>query len=491
MSPHPKTTMNKKLAILALSVLPLHAQVDVRIGNTKTYTMTDAKTAQYIDGRTYITIKDGSWALAPCIDDPSPVIVYPYIFCPLGTTAFIWRGDADRDGVRDDGSYWSVSSITRASVIKPFVADRVSLAAAPPSKLVRPFGNFADESVGLYYDVVNPPAREYSVAWYTHEKLYGFSEGKKHADEYVPGTYVFRIPSLYGPEASLLSVSMVIYPAPEPNGYRKGQQGFAILKGRWSKGSQELDPRLLTRVSWAGINPRNTVVSDQVFFSMYEAHPLTGDIVSPERILYPTPDLPYILDSPYQTSLEIIPFAFDKGDRAVARLDWIRSLQTNAVSRDDSQRTFDWRIRFVDSYEGHQFFEYPLGTLNKLRAGKADFDLDGVSNLYEFAFTQDDGDELSSTPEACADPLVQPVMPVMQIDPVSGQAFMTVNKRLNVGSSIIYSVEYSTNGKKWKAITSKDKLFSIVTDTEELLEVRSINPAPPILFMRAVAKEWK
>jgi len=485
--------MKKTFAILTAVSFSAQAQVDVRVGNVKNYLMTTNKEAQFTSGYSLVTIQDGSWFLAPCSVDPSQVIIQPIVnppICILGTTGFVWRGDADRDGIRDDGSYWSLASVIKASVIKPFLADRVLLQAAPPSKLKRPIGNFTDESVGIYYNIITGPVEEYPITGYTYYKEYGFNEEKKHNTEYVPGVYIYSVPSIVNPDIKL-SLRTQIYNAPESMAYAKGNRGFSITGTRWNKGSMELDPRLLTRVSWSGITPSNTVGTDNVYFSMYEAYPNTGDLVIPSRILYPTPDVPYKLLSPFITTLEIIPFAFQKGERAIARLHWTRNLATSAVATDVSQRTFDWRCRFVDSYEGHSYYELPVGTLEAERLGTADFDGDGVSNLVEFAFSQDDGDDIASTPEIIANAELQPVLPAMQVDPVSGQAFMNIEKRLNVGSAIIYTVQYSTNGKKWTTITAKNKLFDIIEDNEEVLRVRSKQSAPAVLFMRPVAKEWK
>jgi hypothetical protein len=82
-------------------------------------------------------------------------------------------------------------------------------------------------------------------------------------------------------------------------------------------------------------------------------------------------------------------------------------------------------------------------------------------------------------------------MPAMEIDPVTGQAFMNLTKRLNVGSSVIYNIQYSRNGKKWTTITSRDRLFDIVENNETNLRVRTKSAAPEILFMRATAAPWK
>jgi hypothetical protein len=482
--------MKTTIACLALLSLNAHAFFEVRLGNVKNYLMSSSTKAQYTSGYAFVVIQDGTWVLGECGQDPSPFIILPNLFCPIGTTGFIWRGDADRDGVRDDGSYWGIDSVEKAKTIAPFMADKVFLRAAPPSKLRRPAGNFVDQSIGIYYNVLTPTIKEYPIAGYSYIKEYGFNEEKKHKEDYVPGVYTFTAPALINPQV-FLPIRTEIFAAPESTAHAVGNVGFSITGTRWSNGSMELDPRIVSTVSWRGINRNNTVTSDTVYFSMYSAYPGTGDIVEPETIVYPTPDVRYELDSSLQTSLNIIPFAFVKGDRAVARIEWERRLGATPVAYDESQRRFEWRCRFVDSYEGHSFYELPVGTLEAQRAPRADFDLDGVDNFTEFAFSQDDGDDSSLTPENFADDDRQPLMPVLQIDSVTGQAFMDVEKRLNVGSAVIYNIQYSRNGRSWTTITAKDRLFDIVENNQTNLRVRTKAAAPEILFMRAVAAPWK
>lgn len=482
--------MKSPLSIVFLSALPLAAQLDVEFSNTKHYMLSDARKAQYLEGVARVSIEDGSWTLSPCIH-PWPEIIRPNpLVCPLGTTGFIWQGDGDRDGIRDDGSYWSIESITAASYIMPNKGDLVTLVSAPQSKLQRPQNNFIDNSTAVTYNVLAGFGRLYNIAIYDLITDYGFGDEIKHKEEYVPGLYRFTVPALANPILTY-PLNLQLYPAPESTGTVRGNLGFSISGGRWSKGSMELDPRVITNFGWSGINYRNTIATDSVYFAIYAAQALTGDITQPERILYPTPDVPQLLDSPIISSLQIVPFAFKKGDRGVARIRWARNLATTRVSFDRSQRLFDWRMRFVDSYEGHMLNEYPIGTALSRRITTADYDLDRVSNFDEFAFTQDDGDDRSTTVEAGADAQTQPVMPAMVVDPVTLKASMTVNKRLAVGSSVIYSVQYSTNGRSWTTITARDRLFDIVEDSEIKLEVRTKNVAPRVLFMRAVAKPWR
>ena len=86
----------------------------------------------YMGGNTGIYFQDGFWTLAPCFQ-PSTTRIFPNIFCPLGTTAFIAQGDVDFDGVNDQGSFWSIDQIARATIIEPFRPGEFKILSAPPS----------------------------------------------------------------------------------------------------------------------------------------------------------------------------------------------------------------------------------------------------------------------------------------------------------------------------------------------------------------------
>lgn len=76
-----------------------------------------------------------------------------------------------------------------------------------------------------------------------------------------------------------------------------------------------------------------------------------------------------------------------------------RGVNSSAATFDGSQNQFRIPVRLVDAYSGHYLIEYPYGSAKTKRAENADFDLDGIKNIVEFAYSADDGDEVESTLE--------------------------------------------------------------------------------------------
>lgn len=439
------------------------------IGTTRNFLLTTPKNAQYISGSTNVIMRDGLILIAPCAFHPSPVLVRPNMLCPLGTTGFITEGDIDLDGVADDRSYWSVDSIIIHSIIDSFSGTRTTLDSAPLSKLQRPFNGFRDGSVATFYNMLQPDLfiKRYDVARYFYLREYDGiinpNAYRVHADEWVPGQYIFSVP-LKGQPDKKIPLPMALLQMTESNGYRKGVKGFELITNNWHQGAMDIDPRLITKVTWKGNVASNTYFSDTSLFSMSDN---LGNIV------YPAPDTRYALDSPYLTSLTIVPYVFDKGDIGTCRLEFQRNLSTNAVTQDVSARTWTWNARFIDSYKAHDLYEYRTssdiaipgikvaGNPSKLRAPNADYDGDGLSNIMEFAFTQDDGDDFNTTLEWTSyhnDPAFQPLPadllalgfvapttpPPAYLDTQNAgvpDTVMLTNKRAAVGGSITYGYE--------------------------------------------------
>ena len=160
----PSTThfMNFKtsfLGTLALSPLLTMGQGVLSFSDQKTYRQFDDRDFVFQGGALNMGIADGNFTLAGCVDQPSPVRVTPYIFCPLGTTGFITAGDVTGDGIRDTNLYFSVATIQRAVNVEPFQTSRIRMIAAPPSTLGRPLGgaSWSDSSVIIWLDQINFP----------------------------------------------------------------------------------------------------------------------------------------------------------------------------------------------------------------------------------------------------------------------------------------------------------------------------------------------
>lgn len=443
------------------------------------FQLTSPTVSQYVRGSTELYFRDGRILLAPCVFDPSPTIVQPVTnppLCPIGTTGFLIQGDIDGDGIADDRSFWSVDSVILNALIEPFLPEAVTLAAAPPSTLARPAGDFRDGSIATFYNVLTPVVKRYDLASYEYlsefDGLLQANAYQRHAQQWVPGVYIYNVPKKGLPN-QFQPIRLTITSMVEANGFRKGTKGFGLKTTMWSNGALEIDPRLITTLRWEGNTINNTYRSDIIEFSMSN---------SAGNIIYPVPDIPYRLDSSFLTSLTMIPYAFAKGELGTSRIQFTRNLRTNSVTTDTSTRSWTWNNRFIDSYKGHDQYEFRVantaaipgikvaGTASKLRAPTADYDGDGLSNIMEFAFSQDDGDDLNRSLEWTSyhnDPALAPsdgdlvnlgltapsTLPPLFLD--TGNAGVgtdpyVFNKRRNVGGSVTYGYEvnYDTSNPR-------------------------------------------
>lgn len=490
------------LATLLLHGSVAHGAIGINIRLNRAFYLNSPTASDYLGGRINVRMIDGELALSPCFH-PSPFIIPPSLGCPLGTTAFIQAGDVDGDGIVDDRSYWSVASVVKSSIIQPYFPVGVTLAAAPPSKLVRPQGDFADNSIGVFYNVLGGSINLYDLTSYrygrtfdpyglmpadsnsadmakwnqnkaTYDKALLAAEYKSFADQWVPGVYIYSIP-VRDRIGVFTALRTTLTPMVEANGYRKGMRGFGLNTSTWANGAHELDPRFVTSLQWTGNTPSNTVSSDVVRFSMLDPE---GNIV------YPIPGTAYQLDSPYLTKLNILPYVFTKGDTGSGSMSFSRNLATSGVATDTSTRSWNWDVRFIDSYKGHDLYEFRVtsdapiagikvpGQPAKLRSPNSDYDGDGLSNIMEFAFSQDDGDDLSASLEWTSyhnNPASQPTAldlttlgftapttaPPVYVDTLADgvpTTPLTVFKREHVGSAITYGYEvcYNTAASKPK-----------------------------------------
>lgn len=465
--------MKKNLSTLLLGMSSLFCAqgqdlyFDIQVN--RNFQLTTPTVSEYLTGSTEVFFRDGRVLLAPCIFDPSPTIVQPVTnppLCPLGTTGFLIQGDIDGDGIADDRSFWSVDSVVLNALIEPFIPESVRLAAAPPSTLSRPAGDFRDGSVATFYNVLTPVVKRFDLALYRYASQFsGLQQNayQSHAQQWVPGVYIYNLPKKGLPN-QYQPIRLTLTSMVEANGFRKGNKGFGLKTSMWSNGALEVDPRLITTLAWEGININNTFRTDVVTFSMSNA---AG------AIIYPVPGMPYRLDSPLLTSLTMIPYAFAKGEVGSSRIQFTRNLYTNSVTTDTSTRSWTWNNRFIDSYKGHDQYEFRVagtaaipgikvaGPAARLRLPNADYDGDGLSNILEFAFSQDDGDDLNQTLEWTSyhnDPALAPTdgdlvnlnftapstTPPLFLDTGNagvGTDAYVFNKRRNVGGSITYGYE--------------------------------------------------
>ena len=156
-----RKSIAKFLLVTALVVAPVASSAQTLLfSNSKSWRQTGPETLNYLGGRTDMFFQDGFWELGPCTG-PWPSIFGPSIFCPIGTTGFIAQGDIDGDGNNDQGSFWSVASITPSSTVEPIRADLIRLISAPPSGFARLLRSTDGDIAGIF-DVFDSSV----IVWY-------------------------------------------------------------------------------------------------------------------------------------------------------------------------------------------------------------------------------------------------------------------------------------------------------------------------------------
>lgn len=529
--------MKLRLIVSTLLLLPTFAfgeailrQTDIKIHRQRSLTDFD-----FLFGDLNLVMADGGFALASCLFHPSASIVPPNIFCPLGTTGFIAQGDVDADGIRDDGSFWSVSSVTPASDIEPFQTDRVSIIAAPPSGLADILrandGDIAaafavtDFSVIIWYNYLAPPVAEFRLTRMRLDRPYGTGDGElQRMYEDLPwGNYLYEFPILGDPlRERVFGITHLTTPDVFP-GRGSLASGWRLINDDWVGDALEIDPRLFYQFCWEGILPTNTVTSDQMFFSIRgdqdavvlvlgpDGNPIIDDNGTPndpsddflvtttvtnlDTIVFPpypfdTPDnqrTPFLLDNVFDPCYELAPFFFQPGDVARAELDWRRNIVAGSGTRDAPRRILRFDLRFIDTWDGFIVFSapfavggFPFGTPVSERQRALDFDGDGFTNFQEYAFMSD-----------LADPAD---MPQVEFESGNGATCTaSVAKRPDVGGSLAYFFEESSDmgiNDPWTVIRDGVNGWEITEDSNTTLTVTKVDPDPDpqSCFLRAVAR---
>ena len=283
-----RKSIAKFLLVTALVVAPVVSSAQTLLfANSKSWRQTGPETLNYLGGRTDMFFQDGFWELGPCTG-PWPSIFGPSIFCPIGTTGFIAQGDIDGDGLNDQGSFWSVASITPAATIEPFRPDLIRLISAPPSGFTRLLrssnGDIAgifdvfDASVIVWYNALDGIIDDNEVTIYNALRGYetGSQELERHYDDVPWGPYKFSLPGIVPssapadlePEPIIYGIDHVVTPDAWP-GRGAVAQGWRNSNEDWgSNGALEADPRTFYDFQWSGLNPSNTLQSDVLTFSL-------------------------------------------------------------------------------------------------------------------------------------------------------------------------------------------------------------------------------
>lgn len=361
--------------------------------------------------------------------------------------------------------------------------------------------------------------------------FYMEDELERHYFDVPWGAYLFEFPALDDPDREVvLGVSLLTSPDIYP-GRAHVPQGWRMVNEEWADRALEVDPRVFYDFQWFGIDFTNAVVSDDIYLSMHanqwvDLSGLTNRTLyvpdfaevmpNPDPFLDPInwiPDIPvgapmyrddvivfppFPIQTPvgdrepfllgvYDGHYELGPFFFRPGDSATGRLDFRRNLGAGNATRDTSRRFLEFDIRFVDTYDGFSFFSapliengFPLGTRTSERLPEDDFDGDGYSNLFEFAFETDVADA-NSFPTFAFD---------MDTDLGSGLTCTgMITKRPNVGNSLVYQFEYSSDLVTWTPIVDGNPMWEVIED-DTILMVTNIDPiAGPNCYLRITVRE--
>lgn len=361
------------------------ADLYMQFGTKKSCLQTAPFAQNFTKGTFEVLLRDGLIIIdGSCVLQPKLIKFGPDpIFCPLGSTGFIATGDFDRDGTRDDLQYWSFLGDIPAFTVEPYRPDLVFLNSAPPSTLPRPLGLFRDDSVTSFYNVLSPILRQYDQSRYELIRKYGIGGGElaRMGRDLPVGQYEFTYPRLNLPTRSV-AIPVTLIPFVDPfQATQKERDFFRITNGHWNAGSIEMDPRLINTITWKG-NSSSVIRPgpDQLHFGIYDADdalltfPESGEIQIP---------------NPLTTSYNIPPFFYDPGDVGVANLRFNRNLRLNNVGFDVSERKFKFKLKFIDTYAGYAALTFPLGTATSRTRPTSDYDLDGYTNLVEYAYQSD------------------------------------------------------------------------------------------------------
>lgn len=471
------------MGAFTLSATMAHGQARLFFQDVKNFKMIGPKESVYEGGAWNIIVADGAIGILGCSANGGMFYTTPNIFCPSGTTALVTVGDADGDGIRDSGLYFSMIQPIPARNIEPFQTGLVELFSGPPSDLPRPLGSFnwVDNSIVIFYDLINDPVNGvgYELSRYQSSRPYLPSELERHRDEIVPGSYIFNFPALGSNEENPRDFAMnaphreMVEAFPGPGGRSVVSGGVSvgndfrtINDDRWSNGVMEIDPRLVFDFEWVGFNAQTFLGGDRIFFSVRDRE--TDKILFPPipDVIPPNPELPQLIGSStlgIPTGYELGPDFFAPNQEFLIELEFRRNLQSGNTF-DISSRFFRWDVDLIDTYDGFQRVTFPPASDQKLIEPDADYDGDGFTNLEEFGLQTD-----------VLDPASVP-NPTPVLDDFTQQCILEIPKRPGIGSRLSYLIEYSFDLESWTTIEPGDPNWFIVFDNTELISVLSRRP---------------
>lgn len=515
--------MITRFLIVSLCCAPLsHGAVTTIFRDIKRHLQQGPESADFVLGALDLDVRDGMFTDAGC--GLSPTRYFPSLFCPPGSQGLIAGGDVTGpdgvpDGIPDDGAFSSITSVTAATQLEPFRTDRVKILAAPPSGIAdilrKSDGDVADvfavidTSAVIWWDMLNFPIEQYELSGFTGVRVYssGEAELERQYHDLPWGNYLFSYPRLDDPQnphddelqiefGVTVTTTPDIYPGRGriDQGWRVGGPDDVWVTydppiGTFSflpedpvdvTGALEVDPKSFSEIRWTGINLSNTLLGDELFFSIVGDYPtsafdpFTGECVptgGPDQfgIVFP----PYspcaseasrqeILIDTFDGQVNMPPFWFLPGEFVFAHLRFVRDLPAGFQTFDGSERSIYVPISFVETWDTFALFSqgvtrggFPFGTPTSERTQKGDFDGDGVNNFYEFALNTDVNDD-TDFPAIVANETVPQGTGV-------GECGGELIKRAYLSSVIEFEYQHSPNGVNWFAIDEDDPDWLITT----------------------------
>lgn len=472
-------------ALIASTAGPARADIGLYLSSEATYRQKEDKAPGFYGGTFKAQLRDGAGNVVGGCARPlywPPNI--PLDPCPGGATAYILFGTALES---NPGPYFWMSDVIPALVVQSRRPELCLLKAAPASDLPRPYAGFKDDSLGIYYNLLDPAnVREYVITRYDFTRNYKANERQKLQREIVPGVYHFSFPRLNNPTVRV-PISPVIYPMPEGLA-EKNQQKEGVRIGdsqNWTKsGFMELSYIKPNIIQWSGFDPAVVHAGvDTLYFSMrYLSNPddptATVSYYDPVRREQPASVFPsYVSGSDPRIQLATpfintftLPPVFRSGTTAVIELELQRAFNTGGVSFDLSNRKFQIPVMIVNRYSEYQGLRFP--ETSKKTELLDDYDNDGFNNLTEWILGSR-GEDPQSVP-------VNPV-PSAHADVINSNGeivdpayfgFTVIKQRQTRPNNIRQILQYSTNGgKTWKRMRTDANW--LVTETGGEIRVES------------------